>query len=867
MSETPPDSVGLDLTQHRPVRVRIDRHGHVAGGYGEGLLPPSVVLPAVRGEPLVAGKDADQHRRGVGITWPPEAHAPSPRLGSARVPLMAAWARLAASAAWGTSRDDPFYWVPRMEAGSDGDRPVRMEVAASEVIAASGQYWFNGSQADRTALVVPDSFSEDAQQAVLDRLSTFLIPRPVAVALNWCRTDATALMLANSARGEGSTVGWLAVVTTPMDSWEAVWIEIRRWESRAGRFLVPVHRRPDEGCELPWVGAAMLHALAGSSDHAEPWRELFDETRLQVRDGPNEAAMRRGWVSVRDCVHSGWDDRSRSELEPLDVWKDLLAAGQGFNSPEALRIGVAGVLRRSTPLNPSPNLLGVVIDGACTSFRLGPDTTVGSMLRLAAPSARAELGDGTYAGRGAAWAAEAVARQVPPYLEVIVPVELYCLRRDELGDLRGDWKRLVRTDIVPAGEEYAPDEPIRGLAMRPGEPRLDLTLRRRITSGAFAYRTATVDVRHPPATKEAVDVHVRLRPGQGYARVRVRSVTPGVFDGDVDWRRMQECAAPVETFGYIPGVSRVQWDAECWRAARSCVARVVAHAEDRRTDQLEQAIKRLLPHANKWPLRDREFQRRGLAMPAADLDPFLHVGMFPSDGNWSVNPDRKTAETLRTKLLACVQRLSGSDATREGARRLLGWMYAACPATLVAEAISNISEGRAIDLHTVGLCCRSKKQLAEFLRHTASRLSTTRVGVNNWLRALRDAVRFQEHCLSPDVVCRADVDRIMTAVLDVLAEEIEKGTPKMRFANCVNALPYLLKRRRYEVDFAAEGSPFFAKTDQLLTICLQPRSRLRLTDKQRRIANSALRFLKTQADRSDLLNEEGDEDSEDDGAS
>jgi len=191
------------------------------------------------------------------------------------------------------SKDDPFRWIPRTEPGSDGDRVVVIEVSASEIVGASARYWFEDAPAESTAIVVPDSFSEDAQQSVLDRIpSTFLIPRPIAVALHWCRTDAGALKLAQAAKAESSTVGWLAVVTTPLDSWEAVWVEIRSWCCEAGKFLVPVHRRPDLGCELPWVGAAFQHAVAASLSEGTPWREMFDETRHQVR-GP---------VPARDSV-------------------------------------------------------------------------------------------------------------------------------------------------------------------------------------------------------------------------------------------------------------------------------------------------------------------------------------------------------------------------------------------------------------------------------------------------------------------------------------------------------------------------------------------------------------------------------------
>jgi hypothetical protein len=63
MSASGRDCLGLDLTQHRPVRVRLGADGIAHGGYGEGLLPPSAVLPAVRGEPLVVGKAADEHRQ------------------------------------------------------------------------------------------------------------------------------------------------------------------------------------------------------------------------------------------------------------------------------------------------------------------------------------------------------------------------------------------------------------------------------------------------------------------------------------------------------------------------------------------------------------------------------------------------------------------------------------------------------------------------------------------------------------------------------------------------------------------------------------------------------------------------------------
>jgi hypothetical protein len=133
--------------------------------------------------------------------------------------------------------------------------------------------------------------------------------------------------------------------------------------------------------------------------------------------------------------------------------------------------------------------------------------------------------------------------------------------------------------------------------------------------------------------------------------------------------------------------------------------------------------------------------------------------------------------------------------------------------------------------------------------------------MNNWLRAVRNVVRFREHCLAPRYLARVDFDTLVLAMLQILKRQMDAQKTGMIFSNCVNSIPYLLKRLRYEPSYAEEGSEDYQRIERSLLRCLGEtphQQRLSAPDLHRRIAKRALDFLRSRANRNDLVDESGD---------
>ena len=212
--------IGIDLTQHVPQvsvavcpeAIRADRSVDAAAlarhwppkvesseSFRRQL--PSAVLPLMRGEPLLVGDAAAEHRRSAGLVWPPEAQVPyasDSAYGVGRIPLVAAWTALLPSISVDEGlarRNDPeFKWYP--DGREQGARAGQMLAASIKAFLTAAGVLLNSLQ---TAIVVPDALDEAGQQILLDSLAqnglspdnVHLLPRPLAVALHWCHTIGT----------------------------------------------------------------------------------------------------------------------------------------------------------------------------------------------------------------------------------------------------------------------------------------------------------------------------------------------------------------------------------------------------------------------------------------------------------------------------------------------------------------------------------------------------------------------------------------------------------------------------------------------------------------------------------------------------
>jgi hypothetical protein len=199
------------------------------------------------------------------------------------------------------------------------------------------------------------------------------------------------------------------------------------------------------------------------------------------------------------------------------------------------------------------------------------------------------------------------------------------------------------------------------------------------------------------------------------------------------------------------------------------------------------------------PLDDRRGYRRG-----AD-DIFRHYGICPSNGNL----DSCTSPVLLREFAdECTRRfiVNGLAINEQNQiQRIASWMYLACPPPIISHVRRNlrmnVADISSVDLNTIGLCWCEADDMKSFFFALENRLRLGIVGVNNWLRACRDIVRFRDAALHPDIIQRRNLELIMAKIIRILDGEIQQNHFNVIFKNCVLTCLFLLKRRRYEDDF------------------------------------------------------------------
>ena len=84
-----------------------------------------------------------------------------------------------------------------------------------------------------------------------------------------------------------------------------------------------------------------------------------------------------------------------------------------------------------------------------------------------------------------------------------------------------------------------------------------------------------------------------------------------------------------------------------------------------------------------------------------------------------------------------------------------------------------------------------------------------------------------------------------------LENEVSGSNFKRKFDNCVLSSLYLLKRRRYELDFLSSDSEHYRSLDEIFSTLIN-RRRNKLYDRQYKIVSITLKFLHQEASYDDL---------------
>lgn len=567
-------SLGMDLIEWYPEAVTgtTEADGAFQASRAWRSEAPGVcVLPRFSGEKPRATWPAILTRWARGISFPQSAASPT-HLG--RVPAWLAWLGL-----------QPDVVDPRWQHHYADEKPASIPCrsilrAYADALYATERRLPSRSMRAKPALHViamPEHFQERAQENLLaglprDRGDVRLLWHSVATCLAWIATLNPQLR----ARNAGKRV---AVVDVGLSEVSAAILELRDRACGTQTFLVPKRGLPESGSSCRWpiipfdmcLAAELVEPLGGPLTLSKVWQAVCGGATGAVVQEPPEAAREAvtlietdgGWrkldLSPSRLTQALTKAALRQEVDGLEgLWREVRDAVPGLElSQDATPRLLAQVLEQDVGNwlcdRPGPPNI-VLLTGPVVRLLVAPDETLGARMadglrvtpgckifasgRDLPPTVTAAHGCAIYGGRELAG--------LPTYLDTL---PRFCL----VGKDRLRWKDVCY-DLVPGsecegGKEYQPGkdelERLRNAAKIPeGRRHVRFRLLRQNREKQLEQ-----DFEQAPLRDCLLSFDVRLRPAQGFARVRILPEQADLFGGReviLDWDRMKEAESEPE---------------------------------------------------------------------------------------------------------------------------------------------------------------------------------------------------------------------------------------------------------------------------------------------------------------------------------
>jgi len=834
-------NLGLDLCNHK---LNICQSSYVDSQFAEKIISreqnkglPSVLLPSWPREKLLIDVEAVGNRRGLGLLWPPESQMPinaDYENGVGRVPIVGAICKMHAEGLkneWKSFLDSSVYWNPR--------KGITIRKDATKLVARSIKV--NCSNADAVGLVIPEGFTEGAQQALLDSCLNMgfdkvnLIPRSVSIALKWCQendTDYSALGVQSS---EGKKIGYIATVSLGMDLWEVKVIELRAVTFAKKTWLVPIHDPTIGSVSLDFCGMSLCSEMLSTYSSKQTWYALHGTDWYQQCLNKGVKGHMYDEEAFLEAIRQGRIDVPFNELDVMSGIYSLHA--DHLNLRKTIADCVNSQLQALRGSN--SEIRAIIACGSFARMEVLEGKTAGKyLLGDIANSSQCLVQSGEYSAAGAAKAAAAIFNKLPSYRVKLIPVDIYTVGRSSNGDKEVRWIPLIKGETVEAGRKYEPKEPIEGLSIPNKSEKLTLTLRRPSSADIYIFRQVDASLPQKTENKEAVEVFVSVKPGQGFSRVDVKSKTPGVFSTLLDWRSMKEVEEPELPFlEYIPNVSYIEARESKFRRAVPYILSLTQQLEN--GSYSKWTVDLLREQLCKWPSAVTEMSQ---TLQLEDL--FKHVGVLNSNGSMKNIPNGRQLMKLLSLLDNTFKARNDLVLLRLGA-----WFYRLLPPAMLRyteECFFSGSIGQ-VELHTAGLCFHTNDQLKLYFSNFASECRTDSDVSSEWFRTLRNIVRFQDHALADNIVNKYDLELILETLLTTFERTLMRGVWSNTLNNCLQASLFILKRRRYDESFLDVDHSDTKRLENLLVIA-SDKHRIK---KYRAFAAATLNFLHKKATAAD----------------
>jgi hypothetical protein len=772
-------AVGIDLT-NAICRISL--------GNSSSWLP-TVILPLVPDEPVLAGEACGKHRRGAGLAWPPECQIPygnSEVLGKGRVTLAEVWRYLASfetqNKAWDNYQPHQrqVYWQP-----NPCDESSKVALSAEDVVYEAihgvSPSW---EGVGNVCLVVPDDMGEGAQQALLDKCTSIpkphLLPRPVAISSHWCdQQKADDFEVVEQETGK---CGFIWVLSMGLDRWEFCPVEI--WKSE--NTLIPVRDHTVHSSGLAVDGLSMLAAYgiaAKKTTLNRAWFDLvvgdlavalnddaldcsvdeFERACSKVKEWPGKLSTTIGDLPfkldfIREKIRSAWRDFRPKDFHGL------------FNRQDA-------------------DCLGVVADGSLAHLRIDGDPLAKYVLRPLDYDVDVSNGVATF--KGAELVAKQMAQGEPTYRDRIAPILIYYQGRDEFSDPIIAKKVLIEATTVEAGKIAKTSEPIKEFSILADRDTLELKLARDF-GDSREIREVRAVLSEKTLKQERVEIMAEIRPGQGFATAHILSEEPGLFETNLNWRTMEKCEEPDQPeYAWPPGVADIRSTVSHWELRKyQEICGLLAGFDLRRKLSRKVAGFKERAHLHIWTLRDQ------------DPLPYQYDGKIASSDSFKRFVEPSVLKDFSNNLGSAIALAPHN----QDLIRLAGWLYEACPKQAIKVVSQRIRDREEFtcDLEVAGKAFVSKKNIGLFAKVFVERITALNCDYrldrsNNWMRAFRDMIRFRVDTLNRKFITDQQINIIERYIIEKM--DYESTTLGGKYDNCLYIAPHLLKRRRFDESF------------------------------------------------------------------
>lgn len=814
------DYLGIDICQHKLClsstndkmlnTIQIELH--------DKPVLPSVILPIHAKEKIQLDIESQNHRRGIGLLWPPESQVPvngQSGLGVGRVPLVAAVAKMHAEGLenpWKSQLTSSFEWRPQ------GDI---ISAEADRIVATAVAKYSNKKKG--TALVIPEGFTEGAQQALLDECdiegmeNVRLIPRSIAIAIQWCSENAQNYQNVGIEDEEGEHLGYLLTASLGMDNWEVNIVEIRSRLLNGKTWLIPIHDPSVGHFSIDLCGITLCSSAIPVANELELWRDLhssnrFDELLKSIDPDLYDEESLNEYLFGYHSTNIPWEE--------LDVMQGFTDLQKHIKSNLNLTEQISALINKQMDKYKisSNNIIGTSIAGCFASIIIDDKPIGESLFSQSKNLDILTIGGADYISQGASKAAYCISEGLPSYRAKLIPIDIYTIGKNALKDNIERWVPLVKAETVEAGKEYRPLKPLEGLFIPEGAEALTLILRRP-NDNDYLYREVKAIIRGKVENREDVLLSVALKPGQGFSRVKVKSIKSGLVDSDLDWRTMKEKdTLPEIKLGYIPKVSYVEYYPPMLVKAVPIFEKVLR--DFKRGEVVKSNLDLLRNELAKTYLaneiiRNNYFSDK-IDIPKGD-ELFKYAGVLNSSNSREYPISEQALIDTFIKGLIEIFEIS-EDPEKYLLLNISCWLYSSAPEELLLFTKKKLQSGKFQKqvLYSAGLCFSTDKELLLFYEKFHNICKTRPDGINEWLRTFRNIVQFQEHALSDDYILVEDLYEILDAILTIFEAQINRNNFQTTLNNCLRSCLFILKRRRYEKGFLDVSLPS-AQTENVNT--------------------------------------------------